>query len=99
MNSLAAVLDVGLIGLATTASSILGAALGLYVPIRKRVLACILAFAAGSLISALAIDLAFEGAQQLHAQGFHAAAAWALVGGGFALGAIIYYLASLYLDQ
>jgi len=99
MNSFAAVLDVGLVGLATTASSILGAALGLYVPIRKRVLACILAFAAGSLISALAIDLAYEGAQQLHSQGFHAAAAWALVGGGFALGAIIYYLASLYLDQ
>ena len=51
-----------LIGLATTSSSMLGAAIGLYAPLSKRILACILAFAAGSLISALAIDLAFKGA-------------------------------------
>jgi len=99
MDQLAAVLQVSLIGFVTTVSSIVGAAVGLYTPIRKRVLACILAFAAGSLICALAIDLAYEGAQELHAQGLHPTAAWALIGGGFALGAIIYYIASLYLDQ
>jgi hypothetical protein len=54
MSTFSAVALVSLIGLATTSSSIVGAALGLYVPIGKRALACILAFAAGSLISALA---------------------------------------------
>ncbi|HXP05997.1 MAG TPA: cyclic nucleotide-binding domain-containing protein [Stellaceae bacterium] len=90
---------VSLIGLATTSSSMVGAALGLYVPIGKRALACILAFAAGSLISALAIDLAYEGALELHARGFHAGSAWAFVGGGFGLGSVIYYVTSLFLDQ
>ena len=59
-----------LLGLATTSSAMLGVALGLYVPISKRLLGCILAFASGGLISALAIELAFNGAIQLHHQGF-----------------------------
>lgn len=56
---------VGLIGLATTCSVMIGAALGLYVPFPKKVLAGILAFAAGSLIAALAIELGFESASDL----------------------------------
>jgi CRP-like cAMP-binding protein len=90
---------VAMLGLLTTSSSIAGAALGLYVPLSRRVLACVLAFAAGALISALAIELAFEGAQQLHLQGFSANAAWSFISGGFAVGAVIYYTASLFLDQ
>jgi zinc transporter ZupT len=50
----AAVLAAALLGLVTTSSSIIGAAIGLYVPFSKRVLACILAFASGALISARA---------------------------------------------
>jgi hypothetical protein len=49
-----------LLGLATTSSPLLGVAIGLYVPFSKRPLACLLAFAAGSLISALAIELGYE---------------------------------------
>ena len=90
---------VSLLGLLTTSSSIVGAALGLYTPLSKRMLACVLAFAAGALISALAIDLAFEGATELHQQGFRANEAWSFIGSGFALGAIIYYFTSLFLDQ
>jgi hypothetical protein len=90
---------VSLLGLLTTSSSIFGAALGLYVPLSKRMLACVLAFAAGALISGLAIELAFEGAQELHQQGFDANAAWRFIGSGFALGSIIYYFTSLFLDQ
>ena len=60
------------LGLGTTSSSMLGAAIGLYLPISKRPLACLLAFAAGSLISALAIELAYEGALSLHRKGFDA---------------------------
>jgi CRP-like cAMP-binding protein len=90
---------VALLGLLTTSSSIAGAALGLYVPLSRRVLACVLAFAAGALISALAIELAFEGAQELHQHGFSANAAWSFISGGFAVGAVIYYTTSLFLDQ
>jgi zinc transporter ZupT len=89
---------VSLLGLLTTSSSLVGAALGLYVPLSKRMLACVLAFAAGALISALAIELAFEGAEELHHQGFGPNAAWAFIGSGFALGSIIYYVTSLFLD-
>src|SRR5258708_39736034 len=77
----------------------LGAAIGLYVPFSKRPLACLLAFAAGALISALAIELAYEGAQSLYHQGYKAHAAWAFVSAGFAAGAIIYYSASLFLEE
>jgi CRP-like cAMP-binding protein len=99
MSGIALVAMASLVGLAATSSSILGAAIGLYLPISKRVLACVLAFAAGSLISALAIDLAYTGAQQLHANGLNARMAWSCVGGGFALGALIYYVSSLFLDE
>jgi zinc transporter ZupT len=88
-----------LLGLGTTSSSMLGAAIGLYLPISKRLLACLLAFAAGSLISALAIELAYEGALSLHQQGFNARAAWIFVSAGFAVGATIYYTASRALEK
>jgi zinc transporter ZupT len=88
-----------LLGLGTTSSSLLGAAIGLYLPISKRLLACLLAFAAGSLISALAIELAYEGALSLHQQGFDARAAWIFVSAGFAVGATIYYTASRALEK
>jgi CRP-like cAMP-binding protein len=88
-----------LLGLATTSSSMLGAAIGLYVPLSKRPLACLLGFAAGALISALAIELAYEGALSLHHRGYDAHAAWAFVSAGFAAGAIIYYSTSLFLER
>jgi CRP-like cAMP-binding protein len=99
MIGLHEIIIVSLLGFLTTSSSIFGAALGLYVPLSKRMLACVLAFAAGALISGLAIELAFEGAEELHQQGFAANAAWAFIASGFALGSIIYYFTSLFLDQ
>ena len=66
MNSPYELAMASLLGLGKTSSAMLGAAIGLYVPFSKRPLACLLAFAAGSLISALAIELAYEGAQALH---------------------------------
>ena len=99
MGGFREIVVVSLLGLLTTSSSMVGAALGLYVPLSKRLLACVLAFAAGALISALAIELAFEGAEELHRQGFNANAALAFIGSGFALGSIIYYAAALFLDQ
>lgn len=96
MNELAAV---ALLGLGTTSSVMLGAALGLYVPIPNRILAGILAFAAGSLIAALAIDLAFEGANHLVRHGAGVRMAWILIAGGFAVGAVIYYVSSVFLEK
>ena len=60
-HSLSALVAVGLLGLVTTSSVMLGAVLGLYLPFPKKLLAGVLAFAAGSLIAALAIELGFEG--------------------------------------
>jgi CRP-like cAMP-binding protein len=99
MNAFDQIAIASLLGVGTTSSSMLGAAIGLYAPFSKRPLACLLAFAAGSLISALAIELAYEGAQSLHHQGFNARAAWAFVSAGFALGAVIYYTASIFLEK
>lgn len=99
MSSVAEAVAVSLVGLGTTSSAMVGVAIGLYAPLSKRVLACVLAFAAGALISALAIELAFEGAQELHHLGFSVHSAWAFVGGGFVTGAILYYSASLFLEK
>ena len=93
------VLLAALLGLATTSSSMIGAALGLRLQLSKRLLASTLAFAAGSLMAALAIELAFKSADSLHHQGFAPRVAWAFVSGGFALGAVIYYTASLALEM
>jgi len=93
------VLLASLVGLATTSSAMAGSAIGLYWPLSKRSLACILAFAAGALISALAIDLAYEGAVHLRHIGFSRGLSWAFIGGGFGVGAVIYYSTSRYLEK
>jgi CRP-like cAMP-binding protein len=93
------ILQAALIGLMTTSSVMVGAALGLYLPISKKVLAGVLAFAAGSLIASLAIELAFGAALELERQGSTVQVAWAAIAGGFAVGATIYYVTALFLDQ
>jgi CRP-like cAMP-binding protein len=99
MDGLAMATGAALLGLATTSSSMLGAALGLYARLPKRLMACILAFAAGTLISALAIELGFQGTEALRQAGYSSGAAWALVATGFSCGAVIYYTVSLFLDE
>jgi CRP-like cAMP-binding protein len=93
------VVCVALLGLFTTSSVMLGAVLGLYLPFPKQLLAGILAFAAGALIASLAIDLAFKAARDLVRHGLDMHAAWATIAGGFAAGAIVYYVTSLFLEE
>lgn len=99
MEKLTEIIAVIFVGLVTTSSSLIGATIGLYATLSKRLLACILAFAAGSLISSLAIDLAFQGAMDLHHKGFPVGTAWQFIAGGFACGAIVYFSASMYLEK
>ena len=94
-----AIAQVALLGLLTTSSVMMGAAVGLHIPFSTKLLAGVLAFAAGALIAALAIDLGFEGARELIEHGVNVHVAWMSIAGGFAIGAIVYYVASLFLDQ
>jgi hypothetical protein len=99
MDDLLTIVTVALLGFFTTSAVVIGATLGLYLPLSKRVLACVLAFAAGVLISSLGIELAYHGAVQLHEKGFSVPLAWAFIASGFATGATIYYTASRFLDR
>ncbi len=89
----------GFVGLVTTSSVMIGAALGLYLNFSPRFLASILAFAAGSLIAALAIELGYEGAHDLSLHGTSIHVAWGMIAGGFAVGAVVYYVATLFLEE
>ena len=53
-------LEAGLWGLIAGSSLVLGAALGIWLPIPRRYVALIMGFGAGALVSALAFDLTFE---------------------------------------
>ncbi len=99
MVTLLDVVAASALGLATTSSSMVGAALGLYARVSQKVLASLLAFAAGSLISALAIELAFENARLLHERAFGVQTGWLFIGSGFAIGACTYYWATRLLER
>ncbi|HUJ04368.1 MAG TPA: cyclic nucleotide-binding domain-containing protein [Rhizomicrobium sp.] len=90
---------VALLGLLATCSNLAGAALGLYFRISKLVLSGILAFAAGALINALAIDFAYKGAETLHGRGADERTTLLILGGGFAIGALFYYVAARFLEE
>ena len=99
MTSAVSIAATAVVGLFTTSAVMVGTTLGLYANLSKKLLAAILAFAAGVLISSLGLELAFQGARELHARGFALEFAWAFISGGFATGAVVYYLASRFLDR
>ena len=99
MSTATTVAATALVGLITTSAVMVGTTLGLYADLSRKMLAAMLSFAAGVLISSLGIELAYEGARQLHNRGVATAVAWIFVSGGFAAGAIIYYAASRFLDR
>jgi CRP-like cAMP-binding protein len=97
--NLQTIATVGGVGLFTTSAVIIGATLGLYLHLSKNVLAAVLAFAAGVLISSLGIELAYHSALGLNEKGFSTLGAWAFVSGGFAVGATVYFTATRFLDR
>lgn len=89
-----------LLVLGATAALPLGAALGVYLRPSHRLVAAVMAFGSGALIEALAVDLAFEGAERLireHAMG--PVAAWIYVAAGFLVGGLAFYMTNRQLDQ
>ena len=93
------ILLVALLEFVASGSYLIGLGYSLYFPMSKGLLSAILAFASGALICALAIGLAFSAAEELHHKSFSTERAWLFVGGGLALGAVFYYVLSLFLDQ
>ena len=77
-------------GLVSGSALVIGALLGYYAKVHKKVIAFVMAFGSGVLISALAFDLMDEAYQR---GGFSSAAL------GFLSGAIIYSLATHYLNK
>lgn len=81
-------------------SLLVGVGIGLFARPSRHANAIIMAFGTGALIQALALELAFEGAERLirenHLSGL---ASWLWVATGFALGGIAYYLGDRWLEQ
>ncbi len=73
------------LGLLSASALLIGAVMGLVRPWSERLVAAIMAFGAGTLISALAFDLVAEG---------HEKAGFAPVGCGFLIGAVVFVLAN-----
>jgi len=90
---------VAFLGFIASGAYLIGLVVGLYLPLSKRLLGSILAFASGALICALALELAFHSALELGHKGFGVDRAWLFVGGGFGVGAVVYFLASLLLEN
>ena len=83
-------LEAGLWGLLAASTLVIGALIGLYVPISRRVVALTMAFGAGALVSALAFDLTEEAFNSSNGS---------LVGIGLALGALTFYFGNRLLSE
>ncbi len=93
---------VGATGMAVLAmtSLILGALIGISLSPSQRTNAVIMAFGTGALIQALALELAYEGAERLiHQAHFDGVTSWAWVATGFIVGGVLYYFANRILEE
>jgi ZIP family zinc transporter len=84
------VLEAGLWALAAASTLVIGALIGIYIPISRRLVALTMAFGAGALISALAFDLtedAFNASNGI------------VVGVGLAVGALTFYFGNRLLNE
>jgi zinc transporter, ZIP family len=84
-------LEAGLWGLLSGSALLIGALFGWFAPLSRRIIAAIMGFGAGVLISALSFDLMDEAWHR----SAHAGSGFAPVAGGFLFGALIYTLCNL----
>jgi zinc transporter, ZIP family len=84
------VIEAGLWGLAAAASLVVGAVVGLALPVPRRLVALVLGFGAGALVSALAFDLTDEA----FLRGGHPAVAL-----GLAAGAVAYFIGDVIIQR
>ncbi|MEK6651154.1 MAG: cyclic nucleotide-binding domain-containing protein [Bacteroidota bacterium] len=99
-SDVSTVLGAVLLATLAMASLILGVAVGVYLKPSQRTNAIIMAFGTGALIQALALELAYEGAERL--VDHHQASGimpWTWVASGFVVGGLLYYLANRLLDE
>ncbi|MCU0453726.1 MAG: cyclic nucleotide-binding domain-containing protein [Bacteroidetes bacterium] len=89
-----------LLAVLAMASLIVGVAVGLFLKPSQRTNAIIMAFGTGALIQALALELAYEGAERLVRQGHpNDLTPWLWVASGFLVGGLIYYVVNRLLDE
>ncbi|MFA6455351.1 MAG: cyclic nucleotide-binding domain-containing protein [Bacteroidota bacterium] len=94
------ILGATLMSVVAMVSLVVGAAIGIYMKPSHRLNAIIMAFGTGALIQALALELAFEGAERLIHHGEHTGIeSWMWVSSGFLIGGLIYYLANKFLER
>ncbi|MDR1679572.1 MAG: hypothetical protein LBR81_07330 [Prevotellaceae bacterium] len=84
-------LETTVAGLISGGAILLGALLGLYLKIGHKMIACIMAFGAGVLISALSIDLMNDGFEQSQEPFF--------MGFAFLTGALVFVLGDYFIDN
>ena len=88
------------VGVIATLSLPLGAALGIYLNVSKKFVAIVMAFGAGALIQALAVELAFGSAEHLIVtEKMSWVLGWFWVAFGFVVGGLVYSGANLALDN
>jgi CRP-like cAMP-binding protein len=94
------VLGAVLLAILAMISLIVGVAFGLFLKPSQRTNAIIMAFGTGALIQALALELAYEGAERLVEHGHpDDLTPWLWVASGFLAGGLIYYLVNRILDE
>ncbi|MDS4070582.1 MAG: cyclic nucleotide-binding domain-containing protein [Candidatus Competibacter sp.] len=94
------ILGAVLLAMLAMASLLVGVAVGLFRTPPPRTNAIIMAFGTGALIQALALELAFEGAERLMTEGhLGGIASWLWVAAGFTIGGVLYYLGDRRLER
>jgi len=85
---------------AAMSSLLIGTLIGIYTKPSQKISAMIMAFGTGALIQALALQLAYEGAERLiHKARLTGLQSWFWVAGGFIVGGLIYYLGNRIIDN
>lgn len=92
--------NAGVMAILAMTSLIIGALVGIYVKPSQRANAVIMAFGTGALIQALALELAYEGAERLrHSAHLDGLTSWLWVAAGFIVGGTAYYMVNRTLEK